>query len=151
MRIPRLAGHLFSYAALGGILVSMAAAQTTNYSSIEVTADQPVQLSYHASAHKSTCEPAPAPQVHVIQPPRMGSLIVRKAMLRTDKIAGCPGMNVPARVVFYNAKEGYTGEDKVKYEAISASGEVTTYEVTLTIKPSTEKPSKPGKTDGTNL
>jgi hypothetical protein len=66
-------------------------AQSTNYTSVEATSDNPVQLSYHASAHKN-CTPAPLPTVRVIEAPKSGTLTVRGAVLKTDKVAGCPGL-----------------------------------------------------------
>jgi hypothetical protein len=57
-----------------------------------------VQLSYHASAHKN-CTAAQLPTIRVIEAPKSGTLTVRKAVLTTDKVAGCPVVEVPAQVV----------------------------------------------------
>ena len=87
--------------ALAGVLASAALAQAaTNYTSIEVPAGKPVQLTYHASAQKN-CMPAPPPAIRVTQPPKDGVLTVRKAVLTTDKIAGCPRLknSGPGRVL----------------------------------------------------
>jgi hypothetical protein len=109
-------------------------AQDTNYTSVEATPDKPVQLSYHASAHKSNCSPARLPTIRVIEPPKSGLLTVRKAVLTTDKIAGCPHLKTPAQVMFYAAHAGYVGPDHVKYEITSENGEVATYDVTIDVK-----------------
>ena len=66
--------------ALAALAVSSVLAQATNYTSVEATAGKPVQLTYHASAHKN-CTPAPLPTVRVTQSPKAGFLIVRKAVL----------------------------------------------------------------------
>ena len=136
----------FSWA-IAGFLASAALAQTTNYTSIEVTAGKPVQLSYHASANKN-CAPAPPPTVRVTQPPKDGALIVRKAVLTTDKIAGCPKLKTPVQVVFYQARADYAGPDHVGYEATNSNGEVASYDVTITVKPAPapSAPSGEGKT-----
>ena len=76
------------------LAASAALAQATNYTSVEATAGKPVQLTYHASANKN-CTPAPLPTVRVTQAPKAGVLIVRKAVLTTDKIAGCPSTQDP--------------------------------------------------------
>jgi hypothetical protein len=114
---------------------SSAVAQATNYTSVEATAGKSVQLTYHATAHKNTCTPAPAPTVRVIEPPKNGLLIVRTALLTTDKIAGCPQLKTPAQVVFYQAKQNYSGPDHVNYEVTDANGQVGVYDVTIVVKP----------------
>jgi hypothetical protein len=114
-------------------MATAALAQDANYTSVEATADKPVQLSYHASAHKN-CTPAPLPTVRVIEAPKSGTLTVRKAVLKTDKIAGCPSLKTPAEVVFYMAHPGYAGPDHVKYEVTSENGEVATNDVTIAVK-----------------
>ncbi len=129
--------------AIAGFAASAALAQATNYTSVEATAGKPVQLTYHATAHKSTCTPAPPPTVHVLQAPKDGVLIVRKAVLTTDKIAGCPRLKAPAQVVFYQAKESYSGPDHVNYEVTDANGEVSTFDVTITVK-AAPPPGTPG-------
>jgi hypothetical protein len=103
-------------------------AQNTNYTSIEATADKPVQLSYHASAHMSNCSPARLPTIRVIEPPKSGLLTVRNAVLTTDKIAGCPHLKTPAQVVFYAAHAGYVGPHHLKYEVTAENSEVATYD-----------------------
>jgi len=108
-------------------------AQNANYTSVEATSDRPVQLSYHASAHKN-CTPARLPTVRVIEAPKSGTLTVRGAVLKTDKVAGCPGLKTPAQVVFYLARPGYDGPDHVKYEVTSENGEVGAYDVTIGVK-----------------
>jgi hypothetical protein len=114
-----------------------------NYMSVEVTPEKPAQLSYHGSAHKTNCTPAAVPTVRVVEPPKKGTLTVRQAVLTADKIAGCPPIKTPARVVFYQARAGYEGPDHVKYEVTSENGEVANYDVTITVKetPSDNKPA----------
>ena len=121
--------------AIAGLMVSAALAQAVNYTSVEATAGKAVQLTYHASAHKSDCTPAPLVTFDVPQPPKLGLLTVRKALLTTDKVAGCPGLKIPAQVVFYRGREGSAGLDHVIYKVTSSNGEVETYDVTITLKP----------------
>ena len=89
---------------------------TSNYTSVEATSAKPVQLGYYASAHKNTCTPAPIPTIRVIEAPKSGTLRVRRALLTTDKIAGCPSLKIPAQVVFYQAHAGTVGTDHLTYE-----------------------------------
>jgi hypothetical protein len=89
--------------ALAAIIVTSALAQpapSSNYTSFEATSAKPVQIGYHAEAHKD-CTPAPLPTIRVIEAPKSGTLTVRVGELKTNQVAGCPGLKTPARVVFY--------------------------------------------------
>lgn len=119
--------------AIASLTIASSLAQNANYTSVEATSDKPVQLSYHASAHKN-CTPAPLPTVRVLEAPKSGTLTVRGAVLKTNKVAGCPGLKTPAQVVFYLAHAGYVGPDHVKYEVTSENGEVATNDITITVK-----------------
>ena len=134
---------LFAFATASvGVCASLA--QSANYASVDAIPDKPVQLSYHASAHKSNCSPGALPTVRVIEAPKSGMLAVREAMLTTDKIAGCPALKTPAQVVFYTANTDYSGPDHVKYEVKDENGEVATYDMTITVKAA--NPAKPART-----
>ena len=135
--------------AIAGLVASAALAQATNYTSVEATAGKPVQLTYHASAHKN-CTPAPLATFDVLQAPKLGLLTVRKGLLTTDKVAGCPGLKIPAEVVFYRPRPGSAGPDHVIYKVTGANGEVETYDVTITVKPA-PAPTAPGGKAGTSL
>jgi hypothetical protein len=134
---------LFSCGA-AGLTATGALAQDANYTSFDATSDKPVQLGYYASAHKD-CTPARLPTIRVIEAPKSGVLTVRKAVLTTDNIAGCPGLKTPAQVVLYLAHAGYAGPDHVKYEVTSENGEVATNDVTITVKaPPAQRPPATG-------
>jgi len=139
---------LLSYA-IAGLVVSVALAQASNYTSVEATAGKAVQLTYHASAHKN-CTTAPLATFDVLQAPKLGLLIVRKAMLTTDKVAGCPRLKIPAQVVLYRGRDGSAGSDHVVYKVTSSNGEVETFDVTITVKPA-PAPSPPGGQKGNSL
>ncbi len=126
---------LFFSCAAASLIATAALAQDANYTSVEASSDKPVELGYHASAHKN-CTPAPLPTIRVIEAPKSGTLTVRRAVLTTNKVAGCPGLKTPAQVVFYLARAGYAGPDQVKYEVTDENGQVSTYEVTITVKAS---------------
>jgi len=136
--------------AIAGLAVSAAFAQAVNYTSVEAIAGKPLQLSYHASAHKSDCTPAPLATFDVLQPPKLGLLTVRRATLTTDKVAGCPHLKIPAQVAFYRGREGSAGTDHVVYKVTSSGGEVETYDVTITLKPA-PAPNPPSNPKGDSL
>jgi hypothetical protein len=129
------AGTILLSCALASFIAAPALGQALNYTSVEAIAGKPVQLTYHADAHKSTCTPAPIPTFRVIEPPKNGVLSVRKAVLSTDKVPGCSGLKTPALVVFYQSKEGYSGSDHVSYAVTNAAGQAQGYDVTISVKP----------------
>ena len=71
----------------------------------------------------------------MVEPPKNGVLTVRNAVLTTDNVAGCPALKTPALVVFYQANEGYSGSDHVRYAVTNAAGQTQGYDVTITVKP----------------
>jgi hypothetical protein len=133
--------------AVSSVVVGQAFAQNANYTSVETTWDKPVQLGYHASAHKN-CTPARLPTIRVLEAPKSGTMSVRGAVLTMNKLPGCPPVKTPARVVFYQARAGYVGPDHLNYEVTSESGEVSTYDFAITVKappnpPQTAKGAQP--------
>jgi hypothetical protein len=134
--------------AAASLVASVALAEgSVSYTSIEATSDHPVQLSYHGSAHRANCSAAPVPTVRVTEPPKEGALVVREGVLTTDKVAGCPQLKIPAEVVFYEARGGYTGPDHVAYQVTDEKGQVASYDVTITVKEGSS-PSKPSEPEG---
>ena len=138
---------------LACFLAAAALAQAMNYTSAQATAGKPVQLTYHADAHKASCSPAPVPTFRVIEPPKYGVLTVRQGVLTTNKVAGCPGLKTPALVVFYQAKEGYSGSDHVRYVVTNAQGQPQGFDVTITVQPAPAgvAPASPKQPTGSSL
>ena len=130
--------------ALASFVAAPALGQAINYTSVQAIAGTPIQLTYHADAHKSTCRAAPEPTLRVLEPPKNGVLTVRQATLTTNKVGGCPGLKTPALFVFYQAKEGYGGSDHVRYAVTNAEGQTEGFDVTITVKP-----APPGGSPGT--
>ncbi len=134
------------FLSLTAAMVSSAAlaqpAPSSNYTSFDVTSAKPTQLGYYAAAHKD-CTPAPLPKISVIEAPKSGTLTVRRGELKTDQVAGCPGLKTPAQVVFYQARAGAVGSDHLVYLVTNPTGEMATYDVTINIKnpPEQVKPS----------
>jgi len=96
MPLLRLRTDLVALAATG-LTATAVLAQSTNYASFEATSEKPVQLGYYASAHKN-CTPGALPTIRVIEAPKSGILTVRKGVLSTNKVAGCPGLKTPAQI-----------------------------------------------------
>jgi hypothetical protein len=140
----------FLFCAAASLTAASAFGQDANYTSVDATSEKPVQLGYHASAHKN-CTSALPPTIRVIEPPRSGTLIVRKAVLTTYRVAGCPALKTPAQVVFYLARAGYAGPDHVKYEVTSENGQVATYDVAITVKVAPARSPATGETGARQL
>jgi tetratricopeptide (TPR) repeat protein len=98
-------------------------APSSNYTSFEAISAKPVQLGYYASAHKD-CTPAPLATIRVIEAPKSGTLTVRRGELKTDQVAGCPGLKMPAQIAFYQARAGSIGADHLVYEVTNSTREV---------------------------
>ena len=75
------------WCATASLMATATLAQDANYTSVDATSDKPVQLGYHASAHKN-CTPAPLPTIRVIEAPKSGMLTVRRAVLTTERLRG---------------------------------------------------------------
>lgn len=150
---PMLASTMLLSCALACFVAAPALGQAINYTSVQAIAGKPIQLTYHADAHKSTCSPAPLPTLRVIEPPKDGVLTVRKAVLTTNKVAGCPGLKTPVLVVFYQSKEGYSGTDHVSYAVTNPEGQTQGYDVTITVKPvpAGGAPTTPKQPTGSSL
>jgi hypothetical protein len=138
----------FPHASFGLLLCALAVSMpatvlaqpspSTNYTTIQATSEKPVQIDFYATANKN-CTPAPPPTVRMVEPPKLGTLTVRRGELTTN-LAGCPGLKTPAQVVLYRARAGYSGTDHVMYQVTSANGEVALYDVTIEVK----EAAKPG-------
>lgn len=109
------------------------AASSMNYTSFDATSAKPVQVGYYGSAHKD-CTPAPLPTIRVVEAPKSGTFTVRRGVLTTNNLAGCPGLKIPAQVAFYQARPGVTGTDHIVYLVTNADGSAGAYDVTINIK-----------------
>ena len=109
------------------------AAPSANYTSFDATSAKPVQIGYYGSARKD-CAPAPLPTIRVVEPPKSGTFTVRRGVLTTNRVAGCPGLRIPAQVAFYLARAGAAGTDHFVYLVINESGVAAAYDVTINIK-----------------
>ena len=109
-------------------------AQTANYTSVDAIAGSQVQVGYHGTVNKN-CTAAPIPTIRVLEPPSFGTLSVKTGTITTDRVSGCERLQVPALILFYTAKQGYAGNDKVVYGVADAKGQVNTYDVTIRVKP----------------
>src|SRR5215213_1314809 len=108
---------------------------------------QGVRLSVHFTL-KQDCSAQPAPDIRVVTPPANGTLSVRVATARAPQAGQCRNIETPARVVFYQSHQGYTGPDQVVVELKKANGSTETQSVAITVEPAKRPaPQKPGTTE----
>ena len=101
---------------------------------IEIAPGAAVRLNIHASATRD-CKPAGLPEVKLIDPPSAGMVRVRRALLTTSQVEGCPNLRVPAQVVFYVSRPDSTGTDHLSYEVRSVTGESRVFEFDIILRP----------------
>src|SRR5262245_64778521 len=68
------------------------------------------------------CSSGPLPQARLINPATNGTVALRRAKVRTGNVRQCPNAELPALVVFYRAKPGYSGTDSFTLEVTGESG-----------------------------
>jgi hypothetical protein len=68
------------------------------------------------------CSSGPLPQARLINPATNGTVALRRAKVRTSNVRQCPNAELPALVVFYRAKPGYSGTDSFTLEVTGESG-----------------------------
>jgi hypothetical protein len=131
--------------ALALSLQSAAHAASVNYGKLQATAGVQKEVRYHATGKKD-CTAAPPPTVIVIDPPTKGLLVIRQATLTTERLPGCPKINLPASVVYYTANDGSEGRDRFIYQEKDVNGDVQVFDFTVQIAPA--KPAPAAKRDG---
>ena len=126
---------------------TIAAAQLgppTKYTAFKAVPGKAVELGNYASANQN-CSPGPAPSVHVVEPPKSGTLTVRVAQLTYNNVFGCPPIKMPAQVLTYEARDAGADRDHLIYDVSGAKGEVTIYDVTIEITPSPKPAPAPSR------
>src|SRR5229473_1952227 len=126
---------------------TMAAAQLgppTKYTAFKAVPGKAVELGNYASANQN-CSPGPAPAIHVVEPPKSGTLTVRVAQLTYNNVFGCPPIKMPAQVLTYEARDSGADRDHLIYDVSGTKGEVTIYDVTIEIAPSPKSAPAPNR------
>jgi hypothetical protein len=119
-----------------------AAAQSTNYASVEIAAGASARIGYYGFAKKD-CTPEPLPSIEVVSAPKHGVLTVRTGTLNAKNIANCPNLKLSAQVVFYRAQAGYVGPDQVVFGVKNAEGAINVYSFSINVKEGSAPQSPP--------
>jgi hypothetical protein len=83
------------------------------------------------------CTAGQLPTVRLKQPPSNGTVTVKQGRVRTTNLKQCLAVEVPAFVAFYRSSPGFSGQDSVLIEVVSASGKTQIQRYTVTV----EKPA----------
>jgi hypothetical protein len=118
---------------LAGATISSVLAQSMEYTSVETTVGAIARLGFYASI-KRDCSPGPLPTITVRKPPKHGSLVVRTGAVATNRVAACPGVKVPALIVFYRSQADYVGTDDVVYDVKESEGRDKAFSVIISVK-----------------
>jgi hypothetical protein len=135
--------RLGTLASAGVMLAATALAQTTDYTSFDAMPGKPIEIGNYA-AIGANCSAGAPPTIKVVEPPRSGTLSVRSGE-RVYTVANCPPIKSPAEVMTYEARDGASGTDRLVYDIVSATGQVSTKDVTirLAVPPAPAPPRKP--------
>jgi hypothetical protein len=127
----------------GAMLSATALAQTTDYTSFDALPGTPVEIGNYAAIGAS-CSAGTPPTIKVMEPPKAGTLSVKSGE-RVYTVANCPPIKIPAEVLTYQARDGATGTDRLVYDIVSATGQVSTKDVTIRLQepPKAPPPRKP--------
>jgi hypothetical protein len=115
----------------------------TKYTTFKAVPGKAVDIGNYAAA-KQNCEPGAAPAIHVVEPPKSGTLTVRVAELTYKNVFSCPPIKMPAQLLSYEARDS-ADRDHLIYDVTGAKGEVTVYDVTIDIVPSPKTAPAPGR------
>ena len=103
-------------------------------------AGQDIRVGVFASI-RPDCKSGPLPTIRLTAPPAHGDVTVKQGKLRTTNLRQCLAAEVPAYVVNYKSKPGFSGSDVLTLEVINSNGKSQLQKITVTIEegPSGEK------------
>ncbi|MCB8839374.1 hypothetical protein [Aurantimonas sp. VKM B-3413] len=90
-----------------GVLATAAVAQEN----VQAKSGEEVRAGWIGIVRKDCTTSAP-PKVKPIALAEHGQIRLAKATVRTNSVPACPGVEVPAIVVFYKSRPSYTGVDR---------------------------------------
>ena len=103
-------------------------------------AGQDIRVGVFASI-RPDCKSGPLPTIRLSAPPAHGDVTVKQGKLRTTNLRQCLAVEVPAYLVNYKSKPGFSGSDVLTLEVINSNGKSQLQKITVTIEegPSGEK------------
>lgn len=83
---------------------------------------------------KPDCTAGQLPTVRLKEPPTNGTVTVKQGRMRTTNFKQCLAVEVPAFVAFYRSSPGFSGQDSVLVEVVSADGKTQLQRFTVTVE-----------------
>ena len=80
------------------------------------------------------CTAGQLPTVRLKQPPVNGTVTVKQGRMRTTNFKQCLAVEVPSFVAFYRSSPGFSGQDSVLIEVVSAGGKTQMQRFTVTVE-----------------
>lgn len=103
-------------------------------------AGRDIRIAVFASI-KPDCTAGRLPTVRLRQPPGNGTVTVKQGRMRTTNFKQCLAVEVPAFVAIYRPASGFSGQDSVVLEIVSAGGKAQLQRFTITVeKPASGQP-----------
>ncbi len=115
-------------------LVTPTLAQEARDTAATVLSGKQERVAHHFLAQKD-CTARPRPDVRLLESAKHGTVTLRPATVKTNSIAGCPGLEAPAVLVLYQSRQGYEGSDSIRYEIRSDAGQSHTVSVRIDVEP----------------
>ena len=103
------------------VTTAAAAQEALKEHSVSGPGAQQIRAGWFGKLNKD-CSSGPLPQARLVNSAANGTVNLRKAKVRTNKVPRCPNVDLPAWVVFYRAKPGYCGTDNFTLEVTGESG-----------------------------
>ena len=129
---------------LAGVLLGAAAPALAQDAILERQAKgqagRDIRIAVFASI-KPDCTAGQLPSVRLKQPPANGTVTVKQGRMRTTNFKQCLAVEVPAFIAFYRSTPGFSGQDSVLIEVVSADGKTQLQRYTVTV----EKPPPAGQ------
>ena len=72
--------------------------------------------------------------IRLSAPPAHGDVTVKQGKLRTTNLRQCLAAEVPAYIVNYKSKPGFSGSDVLTLEVINSNGKSQLQKITVTLK-----------------
>ena len=96
-------------------------------------AGQDIRVGVFASI-RPDCKSGPLPTIRLSAPPAHGDVTVKQGKLRTTNLRQCLAAEVPAYVVNYKSKPGFSGSDVLTLEVINSNGKSQLQKITVTVE-----------------
>ena len=96
--------------------LSAAFAETVLYRTLRVQTGKPNRVAVYQSL-KPDCSRGPLAEIRVKKMPGHGTLVVRRGSSKRSS-GPCASIPAPAQAIFYQSREGFSGQDQIEYEVV---------------------------------